>query len=150
MRSRMDAVHTPWLALQRCTIFCQPAIAGGLPPKHALGRASPCVQRCGGGVSSAHACSPALYCSSRYFATGSCTRSEAGENDADAAISADAEPTGARQGCEQPRNDFQQPLGGHIVDRFAHREADCVQNGRRRGLGATGCGAIMLWRSISE
>ena len=40
-----------------------------------------------------------------------------GRVDADAAISADAEPTEGRQGCEQPRDDFQQPLGGHVVDR---------------------------------
>ena len=43
-------------------------------------------------------------------------RTRGGRIDADAEISADAEPTVARQDCEQSLDDVQLPLGGHVTD----------------------------------
>ena len=58
-----------WLQLERrptpCWRGCQPAAAGGLPPAHAFGRASPREQRCGGCVRSVHACFPDTSSASR-------------------------------------------------------------------------------------
>ena len=48
---------------------CPPSAAGGLPPAHALGRASPRVQRCGGCVRSLHACRCLLLTTLRHYQT---------------------------------------------------------------------------------